>query len=138
VIFFRGFCLTLHRKDIQGEHSNFVCYVPIKKLFLWSHDIEKLNFKMTARPLTVIPLKCTGVPITQPKKIILMYKRFFNNTSESEWPSAKIISINGAPLRDLSWWTVITGRSKKQGVYSVWVINICSWQTPFFSTLNIS
>jgi hypothetical protein len=32
---------------------------------------------MTARPLTVIPPKCTGVPITQPEKIILMYKSFF-------------------------------------------------------------
>jgi hypothetical protein len=29
---------------------------------------------MTARPLTVIPPKCTGV--TQPEKIILMYKSF--------------------------------------------------------------
>jgi hypothetical protein len=33
---------------------------------------------MIARPLPVIPLKCTGVPITQPEKIILMYKRFFS------------------------------------------------------------
>jgi hypothetical protein len=32
---------------------------------------------MTACPLTVIPLKCTGVPITQLKKIILMYNSFF-------------------------------------------------------------
>jgi hypothetical protein len=32
---------------------------------------------MTAGPLTVIPPKCTGVPITQPEKIILMYKSFF-------------------------------------------------------------
>jgi hypothetical protein len=32
---------------------------------------------MTARPLTVIPPKYTAVPITQPDKIILMYKRFF-------------------------------------------------------------
>jgi hypothetical protein len=32
---------------------------------------------MTARPPTVIPLKWTGVPITQPEKIILMYKSFF-------------------------------------------------------------
>jgi hypothetical protein len=32
---------------------------------------------MTARPLTVIPLKCTGEPITQSKKIILMYSFFF-------------------------------------------------------------
>jgi hypothetical protein len=45
---------------IQGEHSNF----------------EKLNFKMTARPLTVIPPKWTGVPITEPEKIILMYVFF--------------------------------------------------------------
>jgi hypothetical protein len=29
---------------------------------------------MTARPLTVIPPKCTGV---QPEKIILMYNSFF-------------------------------------------------------------
>jgi hypothetical protein len=32
---------------------------------------------MTACPLTVIPPKCTGVPITQPVKIILLYKSFF-------------------------------------------------------------
>jgi hypothetical protein len=32
---------------------------------------------MTARPLTVISTKFTGVPITQPDKIILMYKSFF-------------------------------------------------------------
>jgi hypothetical protein len=31
---------------------------------------------MTARPLTVIPPKCTGV-LTQPEKIILMYKSCF-------------------------------------------------------------
>jgi hypothetical protein len=29
---------------------------------------ETVNFKMTAHPLTVIPLKFTGVPITQLKK----------------------------------------------------------------------
>jgi hypothetical protein len=32
---------------------------------------------MTACPLTVIPTKYKGVPITQPEKIILMYKSFF-------------------------------------------------------------
>jgi hypothetical protein len=32
---------------------------------------------MIARPLPVIPLKCTGVPITEPEKIILMYKSVF-------------------------------------------------------------
>jgi hypothetical protein len=30
---------------------------------------------MNTRPLTGIPQKCTGVPITQPEKIILMYKK---------------------------------------------------------------
>jgi hypothetical protein len=29
---------------------------------------------MTARPLTVIPLKYTGVPITQPEKIIVAWR----------------------------------------------------------------
>jgi hypothetical protein len=47
------------------------------QLFLWSHDFNKLNFKMTARPLPVILPKYTGVTITQPKKIMLMYKSFF-------------------------------------------------------------
>jgi hypothetical protein len=61
---------------IQGEHSNFERRVPIKKLFLWLHDFKKLNFKMIARPLPVVPPKCTGVPITQPEKINLMYKSF--------------------------------------------------------------
>jgi hypothetical protein len=28
---------------IQGEHANFEGYVPIKNLFLLSHDFEKLN-----------------------------------------------------------------------------------------------
>jgi hypothetical protein len=32
---------------------------------------------MIACPLPVIPPKCTGVPITQPEKIILMYKSVF-------------------------------------------------------------
>jgi hypothetical protein len=32
---------------------------------------------MTACPLTVIPLKCTGEPITQLEKKKLMYKSFF-------------------------------------------------------------
>jgi hypothetical protein len=32
---------------------------------------------MTASPLTVIPQKSTGVPITQPDKIILMNKSCF-------------------------------------------------------------
>jgi hypothetical protein len=32
---------------------------------------------MTPRPLIVTPPKCTGVPITQPEKIILMYKSVF-------------------------------------------------------------
>jgi hypothetical protein len=45
---------------------------PIKKLFLWSHDFQKFNFKLTARTLPVIPPKFTGVPVTQSKKIILM------------------------------------------------------------------
>jgi hypothetical protein len=30
--------------SIQGEHSNFERYVPIKKLFLWSHDFEFFLF----------------------------------------------------------------------------------------------
>jgi hypothetical protein len=55
--------------NIQGGHSNFERYVPIKKK-LYSHDLEKLNFKMTARSLPVIPPKCKGIPITQPEKII--------------------------------------------------------------------
>jgi hypothetical protein len=42
-----------------------------------SHDFDKLNIKMTARSLPVIPPQYTGVPITQPEKIILMYKSFF-------------------------------------------------------------
>jgi hypothetical protein len=46
---------------LQGEHSNFERYVPM------SHDFEKLNLKMTACPLTVIPPKFTGIPITQPE-----------------------------------------------------------------------
>jgi hypothetical protein len=33
---------------------------------------SKINFKITARALPVIPPKFTGVPITQPEKIILM------------------------------------------------------------------
>jgi hypothetical protein len=33
---------------------------------------------MTACPLTVILPKCTGVPITQPEKIILCTKVFFD------------------------------------------------------------
>jgi hypothetical protein len=32
---------------------------------------------MIARLLPVIPLICTGVPITQPEKITLMYKSVF-------------------------------------------------------------
>jgi hypothetical protein len=32
---------------------------------------------MIACPLPVIPLKFTGVPITQPEEIIIMYKSFF-------------------------------------------------------------
>jgi hypothetical protein len=43
-----------------------------KKLFLWSHDFQKFNFKLTARALPVILPKFTGVPVTQSKKIILM------------------------------------------------------------------
>jgi hypothetical protein len=58
---------VIFRFPIQGEHSNFERYVPIKKLFLWSHDFETFNFKMIACPLTVIPPKSTSVTtITQP------------------------------------------------------------------------
>jgi hypothetical protein len=40
--------------------------------FLWSHDFQKFNFKITARALPAIPPKFTGVPIIQPEKKILM------------------------------------------------------------------
>jgi hypothetical protein len=39
---------------------------------LWLHDFQKFNCKLTARALPVIPLKFTGVPVTQSKKIILI------------------------------------------------------------------
>jgi hypothetical protein len=50
-------------------------FVPLganKKHFLWSHDFQEFNFKLTARALPVIPPKFTGVPVTQSGKIILM------------------------------------------------------------------
>jgi hypothetical protein len=56
-------------KIYTGRTFEFRTLCPNKKL--------KLNFKMTACHLPVIPLKYTGVPITQPEKIILMYKTFF-------------------------------------------------------------
>jgi hypothetical protein len=39
---------------------------------IYSTDFQKFNFKIAARALPVIPPKFTGVPITQPEKIILM------------------------------------------------------------------
>jgi hypothetical protein len=39
--------------------------------------IARFNFKITARALLVIPLKFTGVPITESEKIILMYNTSF-------------------------------------------------------------
>jgi hypothetical protein len=47
------------------------------KTFLVIARFKKNNYKMTARPLTVIPPKCTGVPITQPEKIQACTKVFF-------------------------------------------------------------
>jgi tmRNA-binding protein len=49
-----------HRVNIRISNAN---KCPNKKLFLLSHDFEKLNLKMTARPLTVIPLKVTSVSL---------------------------------------------------------------------------
>jgi hypothetical protein len=62
---------------LQGEHSNFERYVPIKNFFCDRTIFEKFNFKMTACPLTVIPPKCKGVPITQLEKKINVQKFFF-------------------------------------------------------------
>jgi hypothetical protein len=42
-------------------------------------NFQKINFKITARALPAIPPKFTGVPITQPNKIILMKKYFFGS-----------------------------------------------------------
>jgi hypothetical protein len=43
-----------------------------KKTFFVIARFSKVNFKLTARALPVIPPKFTGVPVTQSKKIILM------------------------------------------------------------------
>jgi hypothetical protein len=63
-----------------GWTFEFRTLCPNKKLFLWSHDFEKVNFKMTARPLPVIPLKYTGVPISQPENFFKIQFVAFNKT----------------------------------------------------------
>jgi hypothetical protein len=61
------YCWYVNRLLYTGWTFEFRTLCPNKKLFLWMHDFEKLNFKMIAHPLPVIPPICTGVPITQPE-----------------------------------------------------------------------